>query len=109
LSKAINHNGFCEKITIDDIAANKAVIEKFKSDNDTTIEIRQVKYPTKIVKQDYLGIKRIINSMLGFKSFASASITLNGIAFVHMRRERQLQSQNSSVKKLAEIFNSLAK
>ncbi|WP_136807503.1 IS6 family transposase [Desulfosediminicola flagellatus] len=106
--KAINHNGFPEKITIDGSAANKAAIEEFNSDNDTAIEIRQVKYLNNIVEQDHRSIKRITNSMLGFKSFHSASITLNGIELVHMLRKRQLQSQDNSVKKLADIFYSLA-
>ena len=108
LIKAINHNGFPEKITIDGSAANKAAIEEFNSDNDTTIEVRQVKYLNNVVEQDHRGIKRITNAMLGFKSFDSASITLNGIEIVHMLRKRQLQSQDNSVKKLAEIFYSLA-
>ena len=108
LIKAINHNGFPEKITIDGSAANKAAIEEFNSDNDTTIEVRQVKYLNNIVEQDHRGVKRITNSMLGFKSFDSASITLNGIEIVHMLRKRQLQSQDDSVKNLAEVFYSLA-
>ncbi|MCP4338813.1 MAG: IS6 family transposase [Desulfobulbaceae bacterium] len=108
LIKAINNNGFPEKITIDGSAANKAAIEEFNSDNDTTIEVRQVKYLNNIVEQDHRGVKRITNSMLGFKSFDSASITLNGIEIVHMLRKRQLQSQDNSVKNLAEVFYSLA-
>ena len=108
LIKAINHNGFPEKITIDGSAANKAAIEEFNSDNGTTIEVRQVKYLNNVVEQDHRGIKRITNAMLGFKSFDSASITLNGIEIVHMLRKRQLQSQDNSVKNLAEMFYSLA-
>ena len=108
LIKAINHNGFPVKITIDGSAANKAAIEEFNSDNDTTIEVRQVKYLNNIVEQDHRGVKRITNSMLGFKSFDSASITLNGIEIVHMLQKRQLQSQDNSVKNLAEVFYSLA-
>ncbi len=108
LIKAINHNGFPEKITIDGSAANKAAIEEFNSDNDTTIEIRQVKYLNNIVEQDHRGVKRITNSMLGFKSFDSASITLNGIEIVHALRKGQLATQDNSVKNLAERFYSLA-
>jgi len=108
LIKAINHNGFPEKITIDGSASNKAAIEEFNNDNDTAIEIRQVKYLNNIVEQDHRGIKRITNSILGFKSFDSATITLNGIEMVHMLRKRQLQSQDNSVRNLAEMFYSLA-
>ena len=108
LIKAINHNGFPEKITIDGSAANKAAIEEFNSDNDTTIEVRQVKYLNNIVEQDHRGVKRITNSMLGFKSFDSASITLNGIEIVHTLRKGQLAMQEISVQSLAETFYSLA-
>ncbi len=108
LVKAVNNNGIPEKITIDGSAANKAAIEEFNSDNDTTIEVRQVKYLNNIVEQDHLGVKRITNSMLGFKSFDSATITLNGIELVHMLRKGQLATQNISVQSLAETFYSLA-
>jgi putative transposase len=108
LIKAINHNGFPEKITIDGSAANKAAIEEFNSDNDTAIEVRQVKYLNNIVEQDHRGIKRITNAMLGFKSFDSASITLNGIEMVHALRKGQLVIQDISVQSLAKTFYSLA-
>jgi transposase-like protein len=108
LIKAVTHNGIPDKITIDGSAANKAAIEEFNSDNDTTIEVRQVKYLNNIVEQDHRSIKRITNPMLGFKSFDSASITLNGIEIVHMLRKRQIQPQDNSVKSLAEMFYSLA-
>jgi len=108
LIKATIHNGIPVKITIDGSAVNKAAIEELNSDNDTTIEVCQVKYLNNFVEQDHRGMKRITNSMLGFKSFDSASITLNGIEIVHMLRKRQLHSQDSSGKKLAEMFYSLA-
>jgi putative transposase len=108
LIKAINHNGFPEKITIDGSAANKAAIEEFNSDNDTAIEVRQVKYLNNIVEQDHRGIKRITNAILGFKSFDSASITLNGIEMVNALRKGQLAVQDISVQSLAKTFYSLA-
>jgi putative transposase len=108
LIKAINHNGFPKKITIDGSAANKAAIQEFNSDNGTTIEVRQVKYLNNVVEQDHRGVKRISNSMLGFKSFDSASIILNGIEIVHMLRKGQLTTQDISVQSLAETFYSLA-
>jgi len=107
LIKAIN-NCFPEKITIDGSAANKAAIEEFNSDNDTTIEPRQVKYLNNVVEQDHRAIKRITNSMLGFKAFDSASITLNGIEMVHPLRKWQLVTQDISVQSLAKTFYSLA-
>jgi len=107
LVKAIRHNGIPEKITIDGSAANKAAIEEYNSDKGTSIEIRQVKYLNNIVEQDHRGIKRITNSILGFKSFRSARITLNGIEVVHMLRKMQIPSQTYA-QNLAETFYSLA-
>ena len=72
------------------------------------MEVRQVKYLNNIVEQDHRAVKRITNSILGFKSFDSASITLNGIEIVHMLRKRQLETQDISVQSLAETFYSLA-
>ncbi len=108
LVKATSNNGIPEKITIDGSAANKAVIEEFISDNAISIEIRTVKYLNNIVEQDHRGVKRITNSMRGFKSFDSAAITLAGIEIVHMLRKKQLAIQPNSVQNLAEIFYSLA-
>ncbi len=105
--KGIRHNGIPEKITIDGSAANKAAIEEYNSDKGTSIEIRQVKYLNNIVEQDHRGIKRITNSILGFKSFRSARITLNGIEVVHMLRKMQIPSQTYA-QNLAETFYSLA-
>jgi len=50
-----------------------------QEENQSKIEIRQIKYLNNIVEQDHRFIKRIVKGMLGFKSFDSASITLNGI------------------------------
>jgi transposase-like protein len=78
------------------------------NENNTSIEIRQVKYLNNIVEQDHRGVKRITNAMLGFKSFDSASITLNGIEIVYTLRKGQLATQDISVQSLAKTFYSLA-
>jgi putative transposase len=48
---------------------------------------RQVKYLNNIIEQDHRAIKKIINPMKGFKSFASAKATLAGIKLHHMLRK----------------------
>jgi putative transposase len=90
LKKAIRHNGVPEKITIDKSGANTTAIESYNEENELDIEIRQVKYLNNIVEQDHRAIKRLIRSMLGFKSFRSAAITLAGIEIMHMIRKGQL-------------------
>ncbi len=64
------------------------LLKNYNNENGTSIEIRPMILLNNIVEQDHRGIKRITNFMLGFKSFDSASITLNGIEIVHMLRKR---------------------
>jgi len=58
------------------------------------VEIRQVKYVNNIVEQDHRSIKRIVNPMLGFQSFRSASKTLKGIEAMNMVRKGQIKNLN---------------
>jgi len=41
------------------------------------VGIRQIKYLNNIIEQDHRSIKRIVNPMLGFQSFYTASKTLS--------------------------------
>ena len=107
LKKAIRHNGVPEKITIDKSGANTAAIESYNEENELDIEIRQVKYLNNIVEQDHRAIKRLIRSMLGFKSFRSAAITLAGIEIMHMIRKGQLYLAGTNLSP-AQAFYSLA-
>jgi transposase-like protein len=90
LRKAIDQCGTPEKITIDKSGANTAAIEEYNTDNEASIELRQVKYLNNVVEQDHRAIKRMTRPMLGFKSFWSAAITLAGIELMHMIRKGQL-------------------
>jgi len=96
------------KITIDKSGSNKAAIKEYNSENNTEIEIRQIKYLNNIVEQDHRSIKRIVRPMLGFKAFHSASVTLNGIEFVRMIRKGQFKNQKDLRQTPSEIFYSLA-
>ena len=75
LRKAIDQCGTPEKITIDKSGANTAAIEEYNSDNEASIELRQVKYLNNTVEQDHRAINRLTRPMLGLKSFWSAAIT----------------------------------
>jgi len=79
--KAIGSNGLLEKVTIDKSGANNAglnainyqlLILYFFGCAFMPIIIRQIKYLNNIIEQDHRSIKRIINPMMGFKSFHSA-------------------------------------
>ncbi|OGT39899.1 MAG: integrase [Gammaproteobacteria bacterium RIFCSPHIGHO2_12_FULL_36_30] len=68
--------------------------------------IRQIKYLNSIVEQDYRFIKKITKSMMGFKSFYSASATFIGIELHHMLQKGQHQNSNNI--NIFEQFYSLA-
>ena len=53
------------------------------------INICQIKYLNNIVEQDPCGIKRITNTMIGFKAFHPAEATLAGIELYRMLRKGQ--------------------
>ena len=53
------------------------------------IDVLQVKYLNNIIEQDHRFIKKLTRPMKGFKSFHSASATLDGIEVAHMIRKRQ--------------------
>ena len=66
---AINLHGAPKKITIDKSGANTAAIKSVNDDACLDIELRQSKYLNNLVEQDHQAVKRIVDPMLGFKSF----------------------------------------
>ncbi|MBD3886490.1 DDE-type integrase/transposase/recombinase [Phormidium tenue FACHB-886] len=52
---------------------------------------RQSKYFNKLVEQDHRNIKRIVKSMMGFKTFNTARRTLSGIEAMNMIRKGQVK------------------
>lgn len=53
------------------------------------VVVRSRRYLNNIVEQDHRAIKRRCVSMLGFKSFSTAAVTLAGIELAHRIRKRQ--------------------
>ena len=60
------------------------------------IETLQVKYLNNMLEQDHRSIKKLTRPMRGFKSFQSASATLDGIELAHMIRKRQFSTNGQS-------------
>jgi putative transposase len=60
------------------------------------IEVLQVKYLNNIIEQDHRFIKKLTKQMKGFKSFNSASATLEGIEVAHMIHKRQFKATGQS-------------
>jgi putative transposase len=104
--KAIG-SGLPEKVNIDKSGANKAGMDVINIQlmimfllglTVMQITIRQIKYLNNIVEQDHRVIKRITNSMLGFKAFYSAEAILVGIELHRMLKKGQhMQAANTPV------------
>jgi putative transposase len=97
--KAINANGFPDKVVMDKSGANQAGLENINlllmlAGLICFIDILQVKYLNNIVEQDHRFIKKITNPMMGFKAFHSARATIEGIETAHMIRKGQLSDEN---------------
>jgi len=68
-----------EKITIDKSGANTAAIQGIRADSGADIEMRQSKYLNNIVEQVHRTVKRMVQPMLGFKSFRCARALIASI------------------------------
>ena len=90
LLKAISNNGCPKVINIDKSGANREAIRTYNKRCLKRIRIRQCKYLNNRVEGDHRFIKWRTQSMLGFKSFKSASRTLSGIETVRMIKKEQL-------------------
>lgn len=93
-TRALELNGLPRKIVIDKSGANTAgikAINKMLKGFGCPIPIEMVrrKFLNNVIEQDHRFIKRRIRPMLGFKSFASASATLDGIEVAQMIRKSQ--------------------
>ncbi|MCP5135127.1 MAG: IS6 family transposase [Gammaproteobacteria bacterium] len=106
--KAIRQHGLPDQVTIDKSGANTAAIEALKEDTGHTIEIRQNKYLNNVVEQDHRAVKRLVRPMLGFQSFRSARVTLQGIELMHMIKKGQMITVDGRNFSAAEQFYSLA-
>lgn len=60
------------------------------------VVVRDRRYLNNIVEQDHRAIKSRCASMLGFKSFRTAAITLSGIELAHRIRKQQFSFANAS-------------
>lgn len=98
-ARMLEINGPPRKIVIDKRGTNTAgikAINKMLKDFGCPIPIEMVRrqYLNDIVEQDHRFIKRRTRPMLGFKAFASAAATLDGIEVAHMIRKSQLTPGN---------------
>jgi transposase, IS6 family len=71
------------------------------------IQIRQVKYLNNILEQDHRFIEKRVRSMLGLKSFRTATSILSGIEAMHMIKKEQIDLRDQSVQNQKEFIHQL--
>jgi putative transposase len=100
-TRAIENNGFPDKVLIDKSGTNLAGLQNMNcllilNGWFWLIEILQVKYLNNIIEQDHRFIKKLTRQMKGFKSFNSATATLEIIDVAQMIRKRQFEASGQS-------------
>ena len=78
-------------ITLDGYAASHRAVRELKAEGLLPAEtkLRSSKYLNNLIEQDHRGVKQRIATMLGFKGFAAAAITIAGIELMHRIRKGQ--------------------
>src|SRR5580700_6168159 len=79
------------RFTLDGYAASHRAVRELKADGLLPAEtkLRSSKYLNNLIEQDHRGVKQRIATMLGFKGFATAAITIAGIELMHRIRKGQ--------------------
>ncbi|MCG7522339.1 IS6 family transposase [Ruegeria sp. Ofav3-42] len=100
-AKALSSNGIPDKIVIDKSGANAAGIREVNKilnrfGCSAKIQTVRSKYLNNLIEQDHRFIKRRMRHMCGFKSFRSASATLDGIEVANMIRKQQFPTTTTS-------------
>ncbi|MBJ8118598.1 DDE-type integrase/transposase/recombinase [Bacillus cereus] len=93
-------------ITVYKNPAYPMAIEELKKEKKMPvgIQIRQVKYLNNIVEQDYRFIKKRIHSMLGFKSFKTATSILIVMEAMNMIKKGQIHLRHQSIQNQKEFI-----
>lgn len=96
-------------ITVDKNPAYPVAIEKLKGKKKMPedIQTRQIKYLNNMVEQDHRFIKKKVRSMLGLKSFRTATSILAGIEAMHMIKKEQLNLRDQSVQNQIKFIHQL--
>jgi len=78
-------------MTLDGYPATHAAVADLKASGAIRPETKiwASKYLNNIIEQDHRRVKQRIYPMLGFKSFANAATTINGIELVQKMRKGQ--------------------
>jgi len=96
-------------LTVDKNPAYPIAIEELKNEKKMPvgIRLRQVKYLNNIVEQDHRFVKKRVRSMLGLKSFRTATSIISGIEEMHMIKKGQLVLRDKSVQNQVRFIHQL--
>ncbi|UNP79071.1 IS6 family transposase [Bacillus nitratireducens] len=96
-------------VTVDKNPAYPIAVEGLKKEKKMPlgIQLRQVKYLNNIVEQDHRFIKKRVRSMLGLKSFRTATSIISGIEAMHMVKKGQLVLLDKSVQNQVKFIHQL--
>ena len=93
LRKAVARQGAAwpSTINLDGYTASHRALRLLRQEDDRWrgVAVRDCRYLNNIVEQDHRAIKRRCASMLAFKSFNTAAVTLSGIELAHRIRKQQ--------------------
>jgi len=90
-TQAIEKHAAPEKITLDGYAASHTVVDELKKSAilPMNVCVRTSKYLNNLIEQDHRRVKQRVYSMLGFKRFGNAAITISGIELAHKIKKGQ--------------------
>jgi transposase, IS6 family len=93
-------------ITVDKKPAYPIAVEELRKEKSipSGMKLRQKKYLNNIVEQDHRFIKKRVRSMLGLKSFRTATYILSGIEAMHMIKKKQMKSTQNEVEFIHRLF-----
>ncbi|MGG2134708.1 IS6 family transposase [Bacillus sp. S2(2024)] len=96
-------------ITVDKNPAYPIAIEQLKKEKSIPggMRLRQQKYLNNIVEQDHRFIKKRVRSMLGLKSFCTATYILSGIEAMHMMKKGQTLQGEKPVRNQVNLIHQL--
>ena len=96
-------------ITVDKNPAYPIAVEELRKEKNmpSGMQLRQKKYLNNIVEQDHRFIKKRVRSMLGLKSFRTATYILSGIEAMHMIKKKQVHQGVKSVQSEVEFIHRL--
>jgi transposase-like protein len=94
LRSAMKNTRVPTKITLDAYAASHGAVREMKEDGELPgrVQVRSSQYLNNLVEQDHRRVKQRIRSMLGFKRFDNAVVTISGIELAEKIKKGQFKT-----------------